>query len=420
MDDNSLDNTRLPLWTQPERPEWVRKLNEEGAYLDMQAVVPLDEDSLISHAKDNTGLEYFGDDPWREPFRTLIKSLDEEAELTLIGRLLTRSDLLMFLEARLRIEDAYLRHPEIDDEVIDKPIFIIGQGRSGSTYLQKLMELPPENRTMVDVEGMFPVPLGDGPDLRREIAFNRMRMWSRVTPQVAALHDFGADTTCETIRFEAFSFRCPAWLNLLGVTPSFNASLAGESCALPLGYAKRVLKLLQWQTPGFQWVLKSPDALLYLPDVLKVFPDARFVWGHRDPIKAMSSMVDMIGTMMFIRSDQKLSAAYESITNPALAAAMLTRPIDFIEGGLIPPGRLCNIQYEDLMADPVGAVRQIYEFYSMDFTPAAEAAIEKYVREHPRSSRPPHVYSHGDDSQISAERRAFKPYQDYFRVPNEF
>lgn len=132
-------NERIKRWQAPPRPDWVKRINEEGRHLDLRAVVPLDAESLISHAIRNTALTDFGDDGWREPFEVLVKSFDEEADLTLMGRLMTRSDLLMHLEGRLRIEDAYKRHPEIEDQALSPPILIVGSGRSGTSMLQNLL-----------------------------------------------------------------------------------------------------------------------------------------------------------------------------------------------------------------------------------------------------------------------------------------
>src|SRR5271169_4110496 len=96
-------------WQPPPRPEWVQRINEEGYCMNISGVVPLDEKSLLESAMRSTGLSDFGADDWREPFQVLIKSLDEEADLNLMGRLWTRLDLLILLEARLQIEDTYKR-----------------------------------------------------------------------------------------------------------------------------------------------------------------------------------------------------------------------------------------------------------------------------------------------------------------------
>ena len=111
---NEHHSSRVSQWQPPARPDWVRRVNEEGAHLDLRSVVPLDEESLIGHARRNTGLSDFGSDDWYEPIRIFVRALEDESELTLIGRLMTRSDILMHLEDRLRIEDEYKRNPQIE------------------------------------------------------------------------------------------------------------------------------------------------------------------------------------------------------------------------------------------------------------------------------------------------------------------
>jgi hypothetical protein len=148
-------NYRVKSWRPPQRPAWVQRINEEGRCLDLKSVVPLDERSLIDHAKANTGLSEFGIDDWVEPFRIFLKALDEEADLTLLGRLMTRSDILMHLEARLRIEDTYKQYPEIDEQQLAAPVLIIGSGRSGTSALQNLLALDPDNGTPKHWEALF-------------------------------------------------------------------------------------------------------------------------------------------------------------------------------------------------------------------------------------------------------------------------
>ena len=109
-------------WQPPERPAWLSQLLEESRHMDLGALVPLDADNLIATAVRTTGLGDFGSDDWREPFEILTRSLDEEAELHLFGRLMTRNELLNTLQARLRIEATYQAHPEIDDELIDTEV----------------------------------------------------------------------------------------------------------------------------------------------------------------------------------------------------------------------------------------------------------------------------------------------------------
>jgi hypothetical protein len=354
----------------------------------------------------------------------LIKSLEEESDLTLMGRLMTRSDLLMNLEARLRVEEAYSQHPEIGDQDADSPILIVGSGRSGTSAILNLLALDPDNATPTHWEALFPCPPPEAAtyrtDPRIKIAHQRMDQWNRVTPEVTSMHEFGGAIPTELIQIEALSFQNNAWLDLYGFIPSYNAYLTKRNFANSLNYAKRVLKLLQWKNPRKRLVLKSPDAMRYMPEFFSVFPGTQFVWMHRDPIKCVASMVSLVGTLFWIRSDQPLSEqAIARLTNPAGLAALFDLVLDQIEQGKIPPAALHNIQYLGFVADPLGTIEALYGEIGIPFTDRAKRAVQAYLRDHPRESRPAHKYATGDTQRLSAERNLFERYQTYFNVESE-
>jgi hypothetical protein len=417
-------NYRVKAWRPPPRPEWVRRINEEGRCLDLKSVVPLDERSLLDRATANTGLNDFGSVDWVEPFRIFIKALEEESDLTLMGRLMTRSDILMHLEARLRIEDTYKRHPEIDQQPLAPPILIIGSGRSGTSALQNLLALDPDNGTPKHWEALFPCPPPEAAtyqtDSRINVADERMQQWHRVTPEVNSIHEFRGEMPTELIQIEALSFQSTGWLDLYGLVPSYDAYMGPRGIVPAMSYAKRVLKLLQWKNPRKRWLLKSPDAMRNLPDVFKVFPDAQLVWTHRDPLKAVSSAVSMVGTLFWIRSDQPLSEqAIAQLTSPNGLASLFNRVFEQIDRGEIPIGRLHNVQYVDFVDDPLATVEKLYRDMGIELAEPARAAMAAYIASHPREARPPHRYSTGDAQQRADERKLFERYQSFFRVQSE-
>ena len=139
------------IWTPPPHPQWLSEMNREGSYFNLPAVVPLDEESLLQHAQLTTGLSDFGDDRWREPFSVLIKSLEEEAQLTLMGRLMARNDIVLWLSTRLQVADTLKKYPQILDEEITAPMVIAGLPRSGTSILFQLLSQDPD----VDVQVMW-------------------------------------------------------------------------------------------------------------------------------------------------------------------------------------------------------------------------------------------------------------------------
>jgi hypothetical protein len=421
-------DARRKRWVPPARPEWVEKVNAEGRHLDLESVVPLDERSLLETAKRNTGLDDFGTgewDNWHEPFTVLLESLRTESRLNLMGRLLTRTDVLAALEARLRIEDTYKRHPEIDEEQVTAPLFIVGQGRTGTSVLQHLLAEDPDSGTVRNWEAYFPCPPPEAATYRTDPRIARtdgiVTMWNRITPEIEAIHEFTGWAPTESIHPQTISFRSPAWSDSFwGQMPSFAGYIAGQDYAEAYRYEKRVLKLLQWRNPRKRWVLKSPFALSHLPKVLEVFPDAGFIWTHRDPIRAVASVISLIGTLHWIRTDHPLSGnTLEILTNSELAAGLMSQPIGWLEDGTIPRASLCNVQYRDFVRDPMGVVGQIYDWFGLELTPGADAAMRRYMDEHPRTGRPSHDYDLGSSEEIEMEREAFKTYQEYFDVPDE-
>jgi hypothetical protein len=132
-------------WTPEPHPEWVTVLNTIGTNTGSDtALVDLSEESLLTAAVEATGgLTDFGDDAWREPFRILLADIVDVSDLTVLGRLQVRNELIRSLMGRLQIEETYKQHPEIDDEVIEAPVFIAGMARSGTTITFELMAEDP-------------------------------------------------------------------------------------------------------------------------------------------------------------------------------------------------------------------------------------------------------------------------------------
>lgn len=391
--------------------------------MDLTSVVPLDENSLIATAKANTGLDDFGDDDWRERFGILARSLDTESELNLMGRLMTRGEILAFLEARLRIEDTYKRHPEIDDEVVERPIFVVGQGRSGTSFLQTLLAADPNHGTPYKWEVMWPWPPPEKANYLTDPRIDEVRdfanQFERVAPGVMSMHDFSCEYPTESHHVMCLTFGSFGWISsIYGQAPSFVAHMM-EQPMLPMHqHEKRVLKYLQWKNPRKRWVMKSALSLIDLPVIREVYPDVAFVWVHRDPVKALASMVNLIGTLHWSRSDRPFIDGFENLTSADASAFVLEAPIDLLESGALPREQLYNMQFQEFIRDPLTSAAAVYDYFGLELDDASRQAMQKYLDDHPRSSRPVHKYP-VFDGDLDLERKAYGRYQSYFDVPNE-
>jgi Sulfotransferase family len=417
-------NDHRSQWTPPDRPEWVSRINDEGKCMDIRGVVPLDEASLIDSAKHATGLSDFGASDWYEPFSVLVKSMDQDAELNLLGRIRTRSEILQLLQARLQIEEAYKQNPEIENEEIREPVFIIGQGRSGTSFLVNLLAANPDNGALMQWEAMFPCPPPQRDsyhnDPRIEKAHKLIDQWNRVTPTLASMHDFSGYVPMEDCQIIALNFTAPSWFGSLGQASSYEAYMQTVSDDVVLSYHKRVLKLLQWKNPRKHWLLKDPIHLDRLETLSKIYPDARFIWPHRDPVRALASVVNLIGTVQWGRSDRPFKGgSFEYVTDASFAAGRLDKAIEALEAGILPEHQIAHIQYRDLVEDPMNAVQRMYRDLNLELSDEGRQAMEKYLIDHPRDSRPPHKFNAGSQEAIDKARRAFGRYIDYFGIPIE-
>ena len=332
--------------------------------MNIGGVVPLNEESLLSAAQRAAGLSDFGGDDWRGPFRIFIKALEEEAELNLMGRIRTRSEILQLLEARLRIEDAYKRHPEIADEVIEKPIIVVGQGRAGTSFLLNLLSQDPDHGVIRIWETIHPCPPPETAtylnDPRIDAAHLAITQWNRVTPEFAAMHEFGGMIPAEDSPILAMNFMSVSWLACLGQAPAYDNHMAAVPPEPALLYHQRVLKLLQWKNPRRRWVLKDPVHLDRLEALLKLYPDACFVWPHRDPVRALASVISTMGTVQWGRTDHPFKGnSLDMGLDPDIVADRFGAVIDKIESGAVPMARLFNLLYRDLVGDPIGTVEAL-------------------------------------------------------------
>lgn len=420
---NSNADHRLQ-WQAPARPEWVRRINEEGDCMDIGGVVPLDENSLLEAAMRNTGLSDFGADDWREPFRIYIKALEEEAQLNLMGRLRTRSDILILLEARLRIEDTYKRHPEIDEEQIVQPIIIVGQGRSGTSFLQNLLAANPENGTLMHWEMMFPCPPPEAATYRNDPRIAKadqlVDQWNRVTPTMASMHELAGHMPFEDSAMMAINFMAPTWMDCFGQVPSYDAYIFQQDTAAAFRYHQRVLKLLQWKNPRQHWVLKDPMHLDRMAALLKIYPDACFIWPHRDPVRSLASLVSIIGTIQWSRSDHPFNGgSLEYMTDPKLSAGRFNAIIDQLDSGAVPAGQIIHLLYQDLVGDSMSTVEAIYRHFGIALSEAGRRGMAQYLAHNPRTARPAHKFNIGSDEAVARARLAFKRYEERFGIPQE-
>ena len=395
------------------RPDWVRRLNLMGdAVGGARHLVPLDPSALIDRAREATGLDDFGDvdGDWRARLDGLVPALEETGHLHVVGRLLTRQEILRCLVSRLRLAQRLRERPGVRDERVAAPMVIAGPARSGTSILQELLWLDPEARCPLAYESLQPAP---GPDLagdrHREVAECEQELWSDVQPEFAAVHELAAHLPMECIALRQPSFGGFHWsmiADIPGYVPDFPAAMA---------YHRAALQSLQHGAPPRTWVLKTPVYLMMLDLVFETYPDAAVIVTHRDPVKTLPSGFSTLATVRWLRSDRVDLSGTDGTGAGLLLLALMQRE----QAGTL-PGPVHHLQFADLMRDPAGAIEKLYAALGRPFTAAYRQSIVDYLASKPKGKHGTHRYAPEDwDMDTSQIREAMKPYMDYYDVPEE-
>ncbi|MBK7948549.1 MAG: sulfotransferase [Deltaproteobacteria bacterium] len=405
------------------RPEWVRGANAMGRAIDAKSVVLLDERSLLETAMANTGLSDFGDDDWREPFRILLDDLERHAALHLVGRLMTRSDLLVHLEGRLRVVDWLKRHPEIEAQRIEAPVFVVGLPRSGTTIMEEILGADPNARSVRMWEAKFPVPpprpSDPKPDPRIARAEALVGLQDAITPEWASMHKVGGELPVECIEFTYSSFVSYAFSASFHV-PNYTRFVAANDHRSAFLWHEKILKLLQSGSKPAHWLLKGPTHLPVLPALFERYPDARLVLMLRDPVKATASVVDVSGTLYYMRSDDTaLNKRHGQFIDGHPAVMALQRVIDWTESGTIPRDRIQAVPYLDFFADPERGLEKLYGGLGLPLPDPSRRAMLGYLASKPKDKFGHHDYEVGTSDLIASERAKWRTIQDWFGVKSE-
>jgi len=391
-------------------------------------MVSLRADDLLSGARSATGLDDAGDSWFEEPMERLCNALEEEAELHLAGRIRARGELQVILQNRLRLVNLWDREPGVSDEVVRGPIVVSGLGRSGTTLLHELLARDPANRPPLLWELVHTVP-GAAAARGDETAASRLD-WAKTTdleikvmddmvPAFTAMHENGGHLPTECIFAFAHQFSSDMFTGIYNV-PSYTIWKSGIDQAPIYEWHRMMLKTLQWATPTQRWVVKAPSHLSHLPLVFSTYPDARVVISHRDPLRVVGSLADMMSTLHWMHSDR---VAHEGLVEFLCMGVELqmNAVTEERDSGTLPLDQISDVRYVDLVADPIGTVARLYKTWDLELSQEALARLNAYV-EARHSNRGPsgHDYRFEDTGLDLEEHRALvSAYQERFEVPSE-
>jgi sulfotransferase family protein len=403
---------------------WAKFLNITGNHLGADKVVPMDAARMLEDAKSQVGLSDFGDEGFREGLDVLVGALNEDANLTLLGRVIVGQEIRRVLQSRLRVVDFEKKNPKVRDEDIVDPIFIVGMGRTGSTILHEYLSKDPAQRAPLVWEMRLPCALGGGLSPDEDVAA-RMA-WSdaetliqyEVDESLRAKHEQRSDLPEECSQLMAYEFKSGHFFSRSYI-PGYAVWNAGADVKPALEMHKRILKILQFQSGRRQrWVLKYGGHMPHLPKLLEVYSDAKFIHTHRDPLAVVQSFVSLMASTRLARSDIFDAVQASEMLNSGMSR-IVNKIIAEREAGVIPADQITDIHFKTLMADPIAEIGRAYEALQLPFTAEARAGIARYIAERPRTKHGKHDYAYGDVIDLERERQRYADYTRYYGIAQE-
>ncbi|HMJ51860.1 MAG TPA: sulfotransferase [Polyangiaceae bacterium] len=407
----------------PHRPLPVRLLNGMGrlAFHVTGQLPRLDEASLLEAARRRTGLSDFGPERFREGLRVLLRSLEEDAALNAMGRIVARAQVVHALAVRQRLVDHRRRHPGLAEIRIARPLFVLGLPRTGTTILYGIIAQDPAHRSPASWELADPLPPPDRAtyDTDRRIArteadFDQFR---KLVPNIDSIHPMGAKLPQECVVIMAYDFHSLQY-ELCFNAVSYQAWYLAQDLRPTYSFHREVLQLLSSRAPAERWVLKSPQHLASLDALLAEYPDALIVQTHRDPVKVLPSVSSLHYALRAATTDalapRALGEEQSRLWSQSLSRATAARE-------RLPQhaAQFVDVQFQEILKDPLAVVRRIYRHFDLPLTDEAERRMKTFIAAHPRDKHGAHHYTAAMFG-LDAKRiqQQFADYYTRFDVPH--
>jgi hypothetical protein len=379
---------------------------------------PFNDSALIQAARRRTGFQHFSDESFREPLRLLLRCYATEAELGLIGRMAARWDVIRFLGNLLRLSAEERAAPGIAAVPVRAPIFVTGLPRSGTTFLHSLLAQDEGNLIPRYWQTVFPYPLPGKPDRRIQMVDRQLRVFGRLAPEFPKVHPVSATSPQECSEITAHVFRSLRF-DTTHAVPSYRRWIDSAGHLDAYRFHKRFLQHLQHQAGPGQWVLKCPDHIFAMPAIRTVYPDARFVFVHRDPTKVLASVTRLTEILRrpFTRRVDRRKLGRQESDRWAEGAARLIRESELDDAA---GGDIFHVRYPELIGDPRGVVTALYRHFGMSLSAETEAHIGRAIAAAAQRGERGHIYRMEDFGlDPDAERRRFADYIARFRIDTE-
>lgn len=380
-------------------------------------------DELMATAEAATGLDDWGPEELRRPLEILCYALTHEARLHAAGAQMLRARLLGNLQNRLRLMDDRRRDPLLAQQVVSRPLIVLGLPRTGTSHLHSLLAADPGTRSPRVWEMSLPSPPPRretyATDERIKLIGDAMQASGLLSGELMAIHPFSFDAPEECGQILEMS-GYGAMYSAMCWVPTYSCWREHVDFRPAMRFHKQFLQNLQAYNPGKWWVLKSAEYHFHIEEILDVYPDACIVMTHRDPARTIPSEASLYRVMRRLTTDAAHYTPQAAGQAVLRADAMSAERFMNFRRWRGDERRILDVHYGDLLRDPIGIVANIYRHFGLELTEAARGAMRMHLETHRQNRHGVHRYALSDWGLTERDiEQNFSAYIDHYRIQRE-
>ena len=370
-------------------------------------------DELHDVVARETGSTDFGPGDYLPGLKVLLQSMDYDPHFSTTGRRYAWSLVVGVLKGRVHAIKSMAENPGFDAHAIVSPVVITGVPRTGTTALHRLMAVDPRFQGLQTwlLDSPMPRPAIETwesyPEFQKTVAV--LEAQYAAAPQQRAAHFLAAEEVHECCMLLRQNFVSNLW-SCGWSAPTYDAWWQCQSEAPAYGHYYRCVQLIGSNEPEKRWLLKNPGHIDNLDLLFAIFPDAKVIQTHRDPAKAVPSLVSLLMNLHPLMEEGRARQRGENMLAREVAKwSSAVRKCEKVRQRH--PGKVLDVVHADFHREPMAVLERIYAFIGMNVPEDTRAAFAHRIAEKPELARGVHRYDIADYGMTEDEARA--PFHDY-------